>query len=317
PGSIRVLRLDADDGAVKEAVEYPNFTPGRALPLEDGGLLLAGGNLMRVDARLQPVWAKTIPAVHVLSTAEGFIAAGVPLGLGGRMSGIGLTRVSAEGQVAWRSFASPGPGNHSLAGLRALADGSLLVGLGNDSTRNDNVAALNPFLLVSFDAQGRLQKMSRAVLREQVRTSSGSTSAPLQFGGGYSLVPMGADTWMTFTANSGVLGSDVRTHVLARFSSDGALEEARYAGLHATSGPDGSTYSFSLWGPALSLFQVFPRGSGCVTAPTEAALSPVEGKTEYTEGSAVQVSDVRVMPKTLSRSATALSASLAPGCATP
>jgi hypothetical protein len=316
PGSLRVLRLEGDDGTVERAVEY-DLAPGRALVLDDGGLLLAAGNLMRVDALLTPLWAKTIPAVHVVPAGDGFVAAGVPLGLGGRMSGIGLTKVSLGGTVAWKSFASPGPGQHSLAGVRVLSDGSFLVGLGNDSTRSDNVAVLSPFVLTTFDATGRLQKMSRAELRQKVATSTGSTEAPLQFGSGHSLVPMGEDTWMSFVATSGVLGSDVRTHVLARFGADGSFLDARYAGLHVAPGPDGSTFSFSLSGPELSLLQVFPKGAGCVQAPTHAAFTPVEGKTEYTEGASVAVSDVRVVTRSLVRTSTPLSVSTTTGCAAP
>ncbi|MFE8598244.1 hypothetical protein [Archangium violaceum] len=317
PGSLRVLRLEGEDGTVERAVEY-DLAPGRALVLEDGGLLLAAGNLMRVDASLTPLWAKTIPAVHVVAAGDGFVAAGVPLGMGARMSGIGLTKFSLDGRVAWKSFASPGPAQgHSLAGVRVQPDGSFLVGLGNDSTRSDSVAALSPFVLTTFDASGRLQKMSRAELWQKVSTSTGSTEAPLQFGGGYSLVSMGEDTWMSFAANSGVFGSDVRTHVLARFGADGSFVDARYAGLHAAPGPDGSTFSFSLSGPELTLFQVFPKGAGCVQAPTRAAFVPVEGKTEYTEGASVSVSDVRVVTRSLVRTATPLSVSTASGCAAP
>ncbi|WNG58311.1 hypothetical protein F0U59_28895 [Archangium gephyra] len=317
PGSLRVLRLEGEDGRVERAVEY-DLAPGRALVLEDGGLLLAAGNLMRVDASLTPLWAKTIPAVHVVAAGDGFVAAGVPLGMGARMSGIGLTKFSLDGRVAWKSFASPGPAQgHSLAGVRVQPDGSFLVGLGNNSTRSDSVAALSPFVLTTFDASGRLQKMSRAELWQKVSTSTGSTEAPLQFGGGYSLVSMGEDTWMSFAANSGVFGSDVRTHVLARFGADGSFVDARYAGLHAAPGPDGSTFSFSLSGPELTLLQVFPKGAGCVQAPTRAAFVPVEGKTEYTEGASVSVSDVRVVTRSLVRTATPLSVSTTSGCAAP
>ena len=317
PGSLRVLKLDAGTGAVRQAVEYTGFYSGRAQPLDDGGLLLAGNNLMRVDAQLKPVWAKTIPATHVIPVDGGFIAAGVPLDKGGRMSGIGLTKVSADGEVAWRSFASPGPGNHSLSGLRALPDGSLMVGLGNSSTRSDNVAVLSPFVLATFDARGQLKGMSRAELRQQVPTTTGTTEAPLQFGSGHSLVAQGADTWMSFTANSGALGSNVITNVLARFSADGTFQEARYAGLHAAPGPDGSTFSFTLSGPTLTLHQVFPNGTGCVKSPTIASFKPVEGKAEYTEGSAVQASTLSVTPQSLSRTATPLSATVGRGCAAP
>ncbi|ATB41355.1 hypothetical protein CYFUS_006820 [Cystobacter fuscus] len=317
PGSLRVLKLDAATGAVRQAAEYTGFSPGRALPLDDGGLLLAGGNLLRVDAQLEPVWAKSIPATHVIAAGDAFIAAGVPLDSKSRMSGIGLTKVSADGQVAWKSFASPGPGNHSLSGLRLLADGSVMVGLGNNSTRSDNVAVLSPFVLATFDAQGQPRTMSRADLTQQVPTSTGTTEAPLQFGSGHSLVASGEDTWISFTANSGVLGSNVISQVLARFSSDGSLQEALYGGLQATAGPDGSTFSFTLNGPALTLLRLFPSGSGCVKSPTTAGLRRVEGKTEYAEGGAVQVSNISVTPRSLTRTATPLSATVALGCAAP
>ncbi|MBM7116031.1 hypothetical protein [Archangium primigenium] len=317
PGTLRVMRLDLGTGAVQQAVEFSNMAPGKALALDDGGLLVSGNNLLRLDARLQPVWARQIPSTHAVAVADGFIVAGVGYGDRARMTGVTLTKVSAEGAVAWQSFASPGPGNHSLTGVRTLADGSLMVGMGNDSTRGDSVAALSPFLITTFDAQGRLRKMSRARLSQEVPTSTGATRAPLQFGGGYSLVPMGQDTWMTFTANSGAFGSDVRAHVLARFAPDGSLQEALYGGLQATSGPEGSTLSFSLSGPTLTLRQIFSGGTGCVRTPTEAEFQPVEGKQEYAEGGAVQVTPITVTPKSITRVATALSANLESGCAVP
>ena len=323
PGILRVLRLKAEDGSVERAVELNGLTPGRALPLEDGGLLLAAGNLARVDANLAPVWAKDIAAVDAVAVKEGFIAAGISYGFKSTMTGIGLAQVSASGQVAWKSFASPGPGNHSLAGLRTQADGSLQVGLGNDSTRSDNVAFLKPLVFATFDARGGLQRMSAADLQQDVPTSTGSnTTTPLQFGSGHALVTQGEDSWVTFTANSGPIGSDVRTQVLARFGADGSFQEARYAGLHAATGPEGSVLSYSLpsslAGDTLTLLRTFPQGTGCMKAPTRSAFTDVKGKTEYTEAASVQVSDVRVTPRAVTRTASPLSLSSAPGgCAAP
>lgn len=85
----------------------------------------------------------------------------------------------------------------------------------------------------------------------------------------------------------------------------------------AESRGEGSTFSFSLSGPDLTLLQVFPGGTGCVQAPTRAAFSTVEGQTEYTEGATAQVSDLTLMMTSLVRTATPFSASATPGCAAP
>lgn len=273
---MHVVSLDPSSGAVLTSRAYTGscIYPARARALSDGGLVIScsGGEYFRLNVAYDVTWSKLGRSggdVHVLD--DGFAFAGVALSNtsttpgspGGASVGTGaaLEFVSNEGVSRGWHFMGPGPGTHSLGGIRVLPNGNLMLALGVDSTRSDSPAALSPLVLATFGPDGSPASMSKVTLRV-VDPEDGPV--PLQFGGAYSVVPRSDETWVGLIATSGAIGSDVRAPIVARFGIDGSPKNAAITGVHAAPTMGGSAMAFTLVTGVLTLHRSSPSTPTCI-----------------------------------------------------
>jgi len=214
-----IVRLSADgtlDRALTAASGY--FT--EMVMLEDGGIMLNDG--VRLDADLQIVSRGTAGGQSVAKTSDGYVFLSArDLGLGGRSSGAMVRKADSDANLVWQSFSSPNPANYSPIGIRELPDGAILAAVSGDTNPGFTL------VIAMFEADGT----HRATLRPGFSRPDGDGyQVPLQFGSGIDLLADGATTYASFVANSGGLGSDLRTRITAKIGADGLPTGALFQG---------------------------------------------------------------------------------------
>lgn len=215
---LHIARFDKD-GALKALVEEDSA--GSRAFVDDGDLVVMNNfHVKRYAPDFTPRWQKNIPAIDGVRDGDDYLLAGTPLRVGGTMTGIEVTRVTRDGELVWRSFQSPGPGTHSIAGL-AVVGGNVVVAAGNDSTRADSTATLSPLIVARFNKDtGAPVDLKRFALFVNVE---GTGDVPLQFGGGLSASVVGGTFYAGVIATSGGLGADLRTSLVVNLDDGSAL----------------------------------------------------------------------------------------------
>lgn len=317
PG-LRIHDVDPKTGTINGAKSFTAGTfpvRGRALP--DGGLILSSGDgsALRLDASLAVVWSKRarVGGDVTLLPDGGFALAGVgssnmpinPQVTGGPAVGSGASLHLIDGNGASRGwyFSGPGPGTHTIGGVRTLPNGKILIALGVDSTRADAVVSLNPLALATFDPDGTPSKMVRIELRGR---DMDDREVPLQFGGAYSMIARDDETWVGFAANSGAIGSDVRGSVVARFAHDGALRDVVFGGVIVAPTTGNAALMFNLVSGQLTLARAAPGDETCWKRPHAVNLEEVTPFIDSTSAAdsalidaPTEVSEVPVTPTDL------------------
>lgn len=281
--ALHIIDVNVDSGIVNRARAFKGSCayPVRGRALADGGLVVSCSGdyatFVRLDESLTVKWSRTgRGGGDVAVLADGFAFGGVSSSLtpvnpgqaGGAQVGTGASVhfIDENGTSRGWYFMGPGPGTHSVAGVRAMPDGRVLVAIGVDSTRSDSPAALSPLVLATFGSDGSPVKMQRANLN--VEASTGSSTVPLQFGGGRTMIARSDETWIGFVANSGGIGSDIRGSVVARFGLDGTAKDAVLGGIVVAPTTGGAALGFSLVSGRLSLSRSAPDDQTCVKRPT-------------------------------------------------
>lgn len=286
PG-LRIHDVDPSTGTIHAAKSYTAGTyPTRGRALPDGGLILSSGDgtALRLDASLAVVWSKRakVGGDVALLPDGGFALAGVGMSLqpinpdvtGGPQVGTGASLHMIDGNGTSRGwyFSGPGPGMHSIGGVRTLPDGKLMIALGVDSTRADAVVSLQPLALAMFEGDGTPSRMLRIEVRAR---DMDDREVPLQFGGAYSMIARQDETWVGFAANSGAIGSDVRGSVVARFAHDGALRDIVFGGLIVAPTTGDAALMFNLGSGQLTLARAAPGDETCWRRPKTANVDEV------------------------------------------
>ncbi|MFO0675608.1 MAG: hypothetical protein U0169_03680 [Polyangiaceae bacterium] len=279
---VHLVDLDGSSGVVTKSrnVSGACMYPARSRILADGGLVVScsseAAHYLRLNASSDVTWSKSGRAggdVHVLS--DGFAFVGVsssltpvnPSAPTGPQVGTGAAvhLVSNDGVSKGWTFMGPGPGSHSVGGVRALPDGKLLVALGVDSTRADSPASLSPLVLATFGSDGSAGTMARA---DMTTKDANGRDVPLQFGGAKMVTAVGDETWIGFVANSGRLGSDVRGSVLARFAADGSAKDAVLGAIVAAPTTGGASLAFAWNDGRMTFHRAAPGAADCTTRPS-------------------------------------------------
>jgi hypothetical protein len=212
-----VIRLDPADGSFIDGKGFRGFDPPDLLPDENGGLVLSAG--IALDTNLDVRWTGEARGESVIATDDGYLF-GTATETDGGLTGTGivLRKTDKAGKIQWRSYASPGPGQHQFVGLRTFADGRIFAAISNDAADSRNVASGAPMVTTIFTADGA-HEGSNAV--DMLIMDADGREVPLAFGGALDLATRGATTFAAVIANSGVFGSDIRTRTTVEFDGSG------------------------------------------------------------------------------------------------
>lgn len=214
-----IVRLNAD-GSLDRSVSAPNAFTLDLAPLDDGGFMLNDG--VRLNTNLEVVSRGTASGDRVVKLEDGFaFLSARDLALGGRSSGVLVRRADEDANLVWQSFSSPSPANYYAVGLREMPDGSIMAAVSGDTNPGHTL------VVAVFEADGT----HRTTVQPAFSTlDQNGYSVPLQFGSGIAFLADGQNTYASFVANSGGLGSDVRTQITARLGADGNVTGALFNG---------------------------------------------------------------------------------------
>jgi hypothetical protein len=274
PTSARVVRLGLD-GVLRDAHDFEGFTgPKGLVGLDDGGLLLLGaGAVARIDEAMRVVWSQSIEARAAIVVDGDYVFAGNPLRLApANASGIEVVRTSPSGEVRWQSFATPGPGTHTIAGL-ALVGGDLAVACGNESTDTRSTANQRPFFVSRFDPSTGDHRATGSPYVD-LRTPEGD-QVSLAFGTGLGVEVVDGVLHVGAVINAGGPGA-VRTSTVARIEGDAVF--GRSLGGRFTLADDGVLVGANLFdrGPLLTRMNRLDGEGPCYDDTIAGVLAPIE-----------------------------------------
>ncbi len=274
PTSVRLLRFELD-GSLRDAHDLEGVTAAtRLVGLTDGGLLLlASASVARLDSELRVAWSKTIAANAAILFEGDYIFAGTPLRLApANATGIEVVRTSPNGDVRWQSFATPGPGRHTLAGLGVVA-GELVVACGNDSADTRSTANLKPVFVSRFDPSTGEHRASSAAAFS-AKTDEGE-DITLAFGSGLGAAVHEGAFHIGAVINAGG-PTGARTSTVARL--DGDQWVGRTIGGAFTIATDGDLVGANLFdvGPVLTRIDRLDGEGACLPDSIVGTLAPIE-----------------------------------------
>jgi len=216
--AVRIARFNVD-GSLHDAHDIEGIgASAHLVPLADGGFLLLGkSSVGRFDGEFKVMWSKTIAGDAAIEFDGDFIFAGTPLRLApANATGIEVVRTSRDGIVRWQTFATPGPGQHSLAGLGLVGD-EIVVACGNDSADARSTASLSPLFVSRFDPKtGAHRKTSKAGVSLKLGDGQDAT---LAFGSGLGAAVKDGILHVGAIVNAGG-PSGARTSMVARLDGD-------------------------------------------------------------------------------------------------
>lgn len=211
-GPARIARLNAD-GTLDRAVSTPDkIFLAEVSVRQDGSMMFNDSTL--VDQDFMPISRGNFgQGQRIIAVSDGYLVLSA--------QGLSVTKLDMSGDLVWQTTAQLPTANYTTVGLRQLGDGSILAAVSGD---------VNPghaLVVVKLDAQGNIIKANNPKFEG---LDQSGISVPLQFGAGIQLASHGDKTYVSFEANSGALGSDVRGAVLAELNADGEVTGALYGG---------------------------------------------------------------------------------------
>lgn len=214
-----IIRLNSDGSLDRSVSAAGGYFQDMAM-LDDGGFMLNDG--VRLDTNLEVVSRGTASGDRVVKTSDGYaFLSARDLALMGRSSGVLVRKADEDANLVWQSFSSPSPANYTAVGIREMPDGSIMAAASGDTN------AGHTLVVAVFEADGT----HRTTVQPTFSTlDQDGYSVPLQFGSGIAFLPDGQNTYASFVANSGGLGSDVRTQITARLGADGNVTGALFNG---------------------------------------------------------------------------------------
>lgn len=214
-----VVRLNGDGTLDKSVTARGGYFQDMVI-LDDGGFMLNDG--VRLDGDLNIVSRGTANGDRVAKVSDGYVFLSTrDLALGGRSSGALVRKADAQANLQWQTFSSPRPANYTPIGIRALPDGAILAAVSGDTNPGHTL------VVAIFEPDGT----HRATVQPAFSTlDRDGYSAPLQFGSGIDMLSDGSTTYASFVANSGALGSNVRTQITAKLGPDGMATGALFHG---------------------------------------------------------------------------------------
>lgn len=219
-GPARIVRLTAD-GALDRAVMTPDkIFLAEAVPMPDGGLLF--NDSTRVDEDFNVIAQGNRGGARIIPAGDGYLALDA--------QPMRITRLDADGMVEWETSVQIPAANYTAIGLRTFDDGTILAAVSGDTNPR------HVLVTATLSPDGELIAVNNPTFEHVDRDG---LSVPLQFGAGTQLVVRGGETFATFVANSGGLGSDVRTRITASLGKSGAVDEAFFGGGAAATLKDG------------------------------------------------------------------------------
>lgn len=214
-----IIRLNSDGSLDRSVSAAGGYFQDMAM-LDDGGFMLNDG--VRLDTNLEVVSRGTASGDRVVKTSDGYaFLSARDLALMGRSSGVLVRRSDEDANLVWQSFSSPSPANYYAVGLREMPDGSIMAAVSGDTNPGHTL------VVAIFEADGA----HRTTVQPAFSTlDQNGYEVPLQFGSGIAFLADGANTYASFVANSGGLGSDFRTQITARLGADGNVTGALFNG---------------------------------------------------------------------------------------
>ncbi len=157
-GPIYLVRTNSEGKAIWEKTfgrSKPYDLGLGLLPLPDGGFIVAGDKLTKLDSDGNLLWERDIAghATDVQLTSDGgfAIAGAAPVERAGVSSDPFLTRMDADGNVEWERIFEGSQDSYGLC-LLQTSDGGFLLGGGRDSFHYDDDSHL-----IKTDSEGNLE----------------------------------------------------------------------------------------------------------------------------------------------------------------
>lgn len=208
----QIVRLTAD-GALDAAVESPASASFEdAVPLPSGGMMLGDGTL--VSDTLEVVSRGDALGERIAATEDGYVVLTRDL--------LTVRKLDLTGALVWEHRVEIPAANYYPIGIRTLANGDIIAATSGDTNPG------NVLIAARLDRDGNLLWITRPAFQGPDRDGF---MVPLQFGAGIALAGDERATYASFVANSGGLGSDVRSTILARIANDtGEIDAATFGG---------------------------------------------------------------------------------------
>lgn len=270
----RIVRLNGD-GTLDTAVKTPDrIFVNELVALSEGRMMFNDTTL--VDADFQVVSRGNGPGERIVAIPDGYLVL--------HREGLRVRRLDEEGRMRWETNVTVPRATYYTIGIRMLEDGTILAAVSGD------VTAGNVLITAHLDADGNVLAVNNP--RFETKDADGY-SVPLQFGRGIQMTQHGDKTYVSFIANSGGLGSDVRTQIAAELDETGAVTHAFFGGGGLT------MLGNRLISARDSIIATNTMTSTCLSAPTfsNKTLEP-EGKITLPTSILPDISDYDFTPLT-------------------
>jgi len=210
-GPARIVRLNGD-GTLDRAVKTPAYSKvEEVVALPDGRMMFNDSTL--VDEDFNVISNGNSGGQRIIKATGGFLVM--------NMQGLMIRKLDTNGRLQWTTTVDLAAANYYTIGLRELPDGSIMAAVSGDTNPDHTLVAAH------FDAEGNL--LSSHEPKFEAEDQNGY-SVPLQFGSGLQMTGKGDKTYVSFLANSGGLGSDIRTRIVAELETSGSVKDAFFGG---------------------------------------------------------------------------------------
>lgn len=257
-GDSQVVRLSLDGDVVDAFAPPSSVVLTDVVPLANGDLMFNTATL--VDENFAVKSQGDGRGVFIAATPDGFATLDRDL--------LTVRGLDEAGFTQWTHRIEIPAANYYPIGLRVLPDGDIVAATSGD------VNPRNVLLAARLGPDGAL----RWVVRPQFEgMDSNGFAVPLQFGRGIDMAGSSDTTLVSFVANSGTFGSDLRTRILAELDNEtGVVSGATFGGGGLVA--DGGRIASA---SATGLFVGTELNGDCIGAPTvrnepfEVATEPV------------------------------------------
>ncbi len=210
-GPARIVRLNGD-GTLDRAVITPDYsTVQEVIALPDGKMMFSDSTL--VDEDFNVISNGNSGGQRIIKASDGFLVMA--------MQGLVIRKLDMDGRLQWTTTVDLEAANYYNIGLRELPDGSIMAAVSGDTNPDHTLVAAH------FDAEGNL--LSSHEPKFETEDQDGYL-VPLQFGSGLQMTGKGDKTYVSFVANSGGLGSNLQTRIVAELDTSGSVKGAFFGG---------------------------------------------------------------------------------------